>query len=143
MTADLVTFLKKCLVENFFFCAIKSLRFKAFLHVIYNHLNQLAFIKLTGKKTKSNIIILSWDLRNSLANFFFFIFFIWCGWHIALQILQHIKLRTNSNVNLLIKITPLVLNMSLICSAFNCLVFAFNLSWEILLFSPWPPFSGI
>ena len=50
MTADLVTFLKKCLVENLFFCAIKSLRFRAFLHVTYNHLNQLAFIKLTGKK---------------------------------------------------------------------------------------------
>ena len=76
MTADLVTFLKKCLVENLFFCAIKSLRFRAFLHVIYNHLNQLAFIKLTGKKQDQISLYYPEIFVIVLQIFFFFIFFI-------------------------------------------------------------------
>ena len=91
-------------MENFFFCAIKCLEFRDIQQAIHNHLNQPVFIKLTEKKKQNQIslyypeifVIVLQIIVCIFYSLFIFFFFICCRWHIALQTLWYIKLRTNS-----------------------------------------------
>ena len=132
----------KCLIRNFIICERKSLSFRYFQQVTHNKLNRSVFHKMYWKektKTKNQISLYYPEifvivLQNYCSHIFFLLLLMWLAYsptHFAVhQIKDGFKCKPIYSYH---TSRPLVLNVRLSYSGFNCFVFAFNLSWEILL----------